>query len=47
MERCEARDAVCARWGGSGEGVREGWVEERAVRRGVLVRMGCRAVVLG
>ena len=35
-----ARVEVVERWGGRGEGVREGWVEARALRRGGVVKMG-------
>ena len=42
-----ARVEVVWRWGGSGEGVREGWVDAREVRRVGLVKMGssCRELV--
>ena len=38
-----AREAVWVRCGGMGEGVREGWVWERAVRRVGFERAACRA----
>ena len=34
VSTCVARVVVCVRCGGKGEGWREGWREERAVRRG-------------
>lgn len=34
-----ARVEVVWRWGGRGEGVREGWVEAREVRRVGFVKM--------
>lgn len=39
-ERWEARAGRGARWGGRWEGVREGWVWAREVRRGGEVRRG-------
>ena len=42
-----ARVEVVWRWGGRGEGVREGWVEERAWRRGGEVKMGSSCWELG
>jgi hypothetical protein len=46
-EMWEARAGRWARWGGRGEGVREGWVWAREVRRAGEVRRGVSWEVLG
>lgn len=43
VRRVWARCVVVERWGGRGEGVREGWVVVRAWRRGGLESASCNA----